>query len=284
MGLGSIDKLPLNRARVKALALQEQVEQKINPLDEARRQRHERERKRNARKAGVITFKQCAEAYIAAQEVGWTSPVYRRQWKGTLARFAYPIIGDLPAADVNKDLVLQILRPIWKTKTTTAKGLRARIATVLDYAAAKDYRPREGNPAAWEGNLAFDLAKPSRVRPKRHHPALNYEEIGAFMAKLREDSGTAARAQEFAILTGLKKQVYGSDGYTSFVPPDSQYDPARVAMHLRDDPPVIPTPGRGDPATWRYLAIDRWRKLLCGRPRRRAPPQLHHPIVRDRCQ
>jgi hypothetical protein len=63
--------------------------------------------------------------------------------------------------------------------------------------------------------------------------------------------------QEFAILTGLKQQVYGSDGYTSFVPPDSRYDPARVAMHLRDDPPVIPTPGRGDPATWRYLAIDR---------------------------
>jgi hypothetical protein len=67
MGLGPLDRLPLNRARVKALALQEQVEQKINPLDEARRQRHERERERNARKAGVMTFKQCAEAYIAAQ-------------------------------------------------------------------------------------------------------------------------------------------------------------------------------------------------------------------------
>ena len=63
--------------------------------------------------------------------------------------------------------------------------------------------------------------------------------------------------QEFAVLTGLKRQVYGSDGYTSFVPPDSQYDPARVAIHLRDDPPVIPTPGRGEPATWRYRAIDR---------------------------
>src|SRR5215469_9966214 len=96
--------------------------------------------------------------------------------------------------DVNKDHVLQILWPIWKTKTTTAKGLRARIATVLDYAASKDYRPREGNPAAWEGNLAFDLAKPSRIRPKRQHPALGYEEIGVFMVKLRQDPGMAARA------------------------------------------------------------------------------------------
>ena len=42
--------------------------------------------------------------------------------------------------------------------------------------------------------------------------------------------------QEFGILIGIKRQVYGSDGYTSFVPPDSEYDPARVAMHLRDAP------------------------------------------------
>jgi integrase len=189
---------------VKALALQEQVEQKVNPLDEARRQRHERERMRNARRAGVVTFKQCAEAYMAAQEAGWTSPVYRRQWKDTLARFAYPIIGDLPVADVTKAHILQILQPIWKTKTTTAKGLRARIATVLDYAAAQNYRPREGNPAAWEGNLAFDLAKPGRVRPKRHHPALNYEAVSPFMVQLRQDPGTAARALEFTILTAAR--------------------------------------------------------------------------------
>jgi len=118
-----------------------------------------------------------------------------------LARFAYPTIGDLLVADVTKSHILQILQPLWSIKTATAKGLRARIATVLDYAAAQNYRPREGNPAAWEGNLAFDLAKPSRVRPKRHHPALNYEAIGAFMVKLGQDPGTAARALEFTILT-----------------------------------------------------------------------------------
>ena len=45
--------------------------------------------------------------------------------------------------------------------------------------------------------------------------------------------------QEFGILIGIKRQVYGSDGYTSFVPPDSAYDPARVAQHLRDDQKFI---------------------------------------------
>ncbi|MBB2168991.1 hypothetical protein HLH36_11580 [Gluconacetobacter aggeris] len=35
-------------------------------------------------------------------------------------------------------------------------------------------------------------------------------------------------ANQFMWLTGHKKQRFGSDGYTSFVPPDSLYDPHRV--------------------------------------------------------
>ena len=63
--------------------------------------------------------------------------------------------------------------------------------------------------------------------------------------------------QQFGILIGIKRQVYGSDGYTSFVPPDSQYDAARVAQHLREAGPTIPPGERsGAPATWRYPAVD----------------------------
>jgi hypothetical protein len=68
IGLGPFDRLPLDRARVKALALQEQVEQKIDPLEQREQQRRERERQRDARKAGVKTFRQCAEAYMAVHK------------------------------------------------------------------------------------------------------------------------------------------------------------------------------------------------------------------------
>jgi hypothetical protein len=64
--------------------------------------------------------------------------------------------------------------------------------------------------------------------------------------------------QEFGVLIGVKRQVYGTDGYTSFVPPDSAYDPVRVAMHLRSGEQFVPPGAReGDPATWRYPGIDR---------------------------
>ena len=80
--------------------------------------------------------------------------------------------------------------------------------------------------------------------------------------------------QQFGILTGIKRQVYGSDGYTSFVPPDSEYDPARVAMHLRDDQPMSP-PRRAQRRS-DDLALSGDRSLgrgpvgACGRPRGRS--------------
>ena len=64
--------------------------------------------------------------------------------------------------------------------------------------------------------------------------------------------------QEFGVLTGVKRQTYGSDGYTTFVPPDSQYDAARVAIHLHTEVPFVPPNAlAGDPATWHYPGIDR---------------------------
>jgi hypothetical protein len=63
--------------------------------------------------------------------------------------------------------------------------------------------------------------------------------------------------QQFGILIGIKRPVYGLDGYTRFVPPDSNYDPARAAMHLHAAGPEVP-PGerRGAPETWRYPAVE----------------------------
>ena len=39
--------------------------------------------------------------------------------------------------------------------------------------------------------------------------------------------------RQLAVLTGLRPAPYGRDGYTDFLPSDSQYDLARARMHLR---------------------------------------------------
>ena len=69
-----------------------------------------------------------------------------------------------------------------------------------------------------------------------------------------------AAGQMFGTLIGLKPERYGRDGYTSFVPPDSQYDRARVAANMARSGVTIPGGARaGNPATWRFPTHD-WLK------------------------
>jgi integrase len=203
LGLGSFDKIPLSRARVKAEALQDQLDRGIDPKTAKSEERAERLRSYQP-KMGGRTFRQCTEEYVAAHKGGWTGAVYRNQWARSLELYAYPVIGDLPVTRIDEALVLQVLEPIWRVKITTAKRLRDRIARVLGFAAFKGYRPMGPNPAAWIDNLAHALPKPSQVRPTRHHRALDYKKIGEFMARLRAYPGSCARALEFAILTASR--------------------------------------------------------------------------------
>ncbi len=70
-------------------------------------------------------------------------------------------------------------------------------------------------------------------------------------------------AQAFAELTDLKPRNYGTDGYTSFVPPDETYDPARAAQHLAGSGPEWPLGDHaGAPAQWHFVALDLLRQRL----------------------
>jgi integrase len=74
---------------------------------------------------------------------------------------------------------------------------------ILGWAKVRGYRQGD-NPARWKDHLDKLLPKPSKVRKKKHHPALPYDEIATFMAKLRRQEGMAARALEFTILTAAR--------------------------------------------------------------------------------
>ena len=51
---------------------------------------------------------------------------------------------------------------------------------------------RRENPARWRGHLAKLLPAPSKVAKVRHHAALPWPEIGAFIDELRDQDGIAA--------------------------------------------------------------------------------------------
>jgi hypothetical protein len=81
-----------------------------------------------------MTFRACAERYIAAHEASWKNAAHAAQWPSSLENYVYPVFGDLSASATETALVVKVLEPIWSTKTKTASRVRGRIETVLDWA------------------------------------------------------------------------------------------------------------------------------------------------------
>ena len=199
LGLGSAKAISLKRARELASEARRLRAERIDPLQ----QRREIRDAQLIEQAKSITFKQCAESYIAAHEAGWRNAKHRQQWQSSLSTYAFPVIGGLTVESIDTGLVLKCLEPIWREKTETASRVRGRIELILDYAKARNYRNGE-NPARWRGHLDNLLPRPEKVSKVEHHAALNYRQIGEFMADLRRRDSTSARCLEFLILTAAR--------------------------------------------------------------------------------
>lgn len=199
MGLGGFPDVTLAGAREAARIARDKIKKGIDPIDDAKAKRSAL----YAQRAAAITFSEAAEAYIAMREPEWKNGKHADQWRNTLATYAEPVIGNIFVRDVKQEHILTVLEPIWLTKTETATRLRGRIENVLDWARVRGYRNGE-NPARWRGHLDKLLAIPSKVQKVEHHPALPFDELGAFMVQLRKEEGMGARALEFAILTAAR--------------------------------------------------------------------------------
>jgi integrase len=199
LGLGPYPDISLAGARERGTA---QRKLRLNGDDPLQARRAGRDLARLAA-ARIMTFKACADAYIAAHKAGWRNPKHAAQWPATLGTYVYPIFGALPVQSVDTALVTKAIEPIWTAKPETAGRVRGRIESVLDWATARGHRTGE-NPARWRGHLENLLPQKSKVRRVAHHAALPYPEIGAFMVELRRQEGVSARALEFLILTGAR--------------------------------------------------------------------------------
>ena len=207
IGLGSYPEIGLADAREKATELRKQVRQGIDPIEN--KQAIKLHAQLEAAKSK--TFRLCADEYIQANSPAWKNEKHIQQWQTTLENYAFPFIGDLPAAAIDTHLVLSVLQqptgvdatPLWITKTETASRLRGRIESILDWAAFRGYRTGE-NPARWKGHLQHELPPRNKIQKVEHHPALPYKEICVFMPQLKDRAGISARALEFAILTATR--------------------------------------------------------------------------------
>lgn len=128
IGLGSASKVPLKLPRERAALVRSQVEVGIDPVAERRKA------------FGVPTFREAAATVHAEHKSGWKNGKHQAQWLSTLETYAFPAFGDRSVADVGTAAVREALVPIWLSKAETARRLRQRIRTVIDWAVGKGYR------------------------------------------------------------------------------------------------------------------------------------------------
>ncbi|OYV43102.1 MAG: integrase, partial [Burkholderiales bacterium 21-58-4] len=187
MGLGPLHTISLAESRVKAADCRKLLLAGVSPL-EARRT--EQTAAKLAAAKGT-TFEACAKAYIEAHKDGWKQKRHAKQWEQNLTKHAYPVIGPLPVQAIDTELVMKVLEPIWREKTETAKRMRGRIESILDWAKVREYRTGE-NPARWRGHLENLLVSPSKIIKVEHMAALPYAEIYDFLQKLEKQEGLGA--------------------------------------------------------------------------------------------
>jgi integrase len=189
MGLGSATSVPLADAREKAAVARRKIAQGLNPIDERKRDK------------GIPTFGEMTDEVREALSAGFRNEKHKAQWKSTLENYAAPL-RPVPVDTIGTDDVLAVLKPIWTIKAETASRVRGRIEKVLDAAKAKGFRDGE-NPARWRGHLDHLLPRPSKL-VRGHHAAMPYEDVAAFIAKLRKREASAALALELCILTAAR--------------------------------------------------------------------------------
>jgi integrase len=199
MGLGSTRVVSLVEARRHAAVCRQLLAEGKDPIAERVANRQQVE----VRAQAVMTFDECARAYIASHRDGWRNAKHAAQWESTLRLYASPVIGSLPIAEVLLPHVLKILEPIWRTRTETASRLRGRVESIIGWATVRGLRAGD-NPARWRGHLDHLLPMPKKLAAVEHYAAIPFTEISAFVTRLRAHDGIGARALEFLILTAAR--------------------------------------------------------------------------------
>jgi integrase len=197
LGLGSVGVLSLADARKLAQDYRRIVKvERRDPVDERRATKEAAV----VAKLHAMTFKDAALQFLGTAKIeNLKSDKHRAQWRSTLEQYAFPVFGNLPLQQIDSAIVLKAILPVLKRTPETGTRVRGRIERVFEW--AKPLGLFKGDNPASRAALKDHL--PAK-RKAKHHPALAYAELPAFMAALDEREGVSARALEFLILTAMR--------------------------------------------------------------------------------
>jgi integrase len=187
IGLGSLKSVNLKDAREAAYQIRRQIAQGFDPVLERKRERQ-----------AIPNFREAAKTVHREHKASWKNGKHQNQWLSTLEKYAFPKLGDRLVSDIGAPEIRDVLAPIWLSKPETARRVRQRIGTVLDWACVKGFRETEAPLRALSKGL------PRQPKKDAHFAAMGYADVPRFLARLRERESIGRLALEALILTAAR--------------------------------------------------------------------------------
>ena len=187
LGLGGFPLVSLKEAREKAFSNRKVAREGGDPLIERRRAQ------------ALPTFAEAAKRVWKDNSPGWRHPRHAHDWISSLTRHVLPHIGDKPVSNVSSADILDTLRRIWHVRPETARRIRQRISSVMEWSVAMEYR--NDNPCDRLGPV---LGPQQNV--VEHMRALPHGDVAGAIRKMWDSGATppVKLAFEFLVLTAAR--------------------------------------------------------------------------------
>ena len=188
MGLGGYPTVTLAKAREKVSINRASIAAGHDPLSDKRKART------------IPTFREAALKVHQQKLARFTSEKHGKNWLQRLEKYAFPTLGDMPLDTIDRQDVLEILDPIWTTKTDTARRVREMMISVFKWGMAYGHV---------QINVAGEIIDAALIPPAKrenHRRAMPYQDVPATLKKIRASTSSMAAklAMEFVILTAVR--------------------------------------------------------------------------------
>lgn len=185
MGLGSYPETTLAQARQKAAGARDLLAKGIDPIEEAGRaadaiRQRGAELAQKANETAMTFWAYADQHFLPFVLPGFSNRNHIQAWKSTFAVHA-AALRDKPLAEITRNDILSVLKPIWREMPVTGSRIRQRIERMFSHAIQNGNYKGE-NPASWS---RFDATLPAPKPNQDHYAAVPYTEIGAFIAAVR---------------------------------------------------------------------------------------------------
>jgi integrase len=149
----------------------------------------------------AVTFETDVDSYFEREHRQW-KPTHAAGWKRYLKKYAEPLY-TVATADITDADVLAVIEPMWLSKHVTADRVLCRIRAVIDLAIQLHPKRFAGglNPCIRARAMLANGARPAVV----NRPAMAWEDLPAFYARLVQDTGMDSYALQFLLLNGCPR-------------------------------------------------------------------------------